>query len=257
MGTLQDRVAFVTGGTAGIGRAIAEAFLEEGCRVVVAGRNAETGQKLLAELGVGDRARFVAADVTKQADVENLVDQAHAWFGRLDIAVLNAGGVGKSAPVREMSDEEWTFEVDLNLNHTFWGIRRSLHHMVPQGSGRILCMSSVEGKRSRPGIAGYAATKAAIISLARAVAHEVGPSGVTVNSICPGLVMTDLVRERGGAGQGLNGVDAVVEKYSREAALQRPVTLAEVAATAVFLAGDAASGITGQAVSVDGGTADY
>jgi 3-hydroxybutyrate dehydrogenase len=257
MGLLQDKVAFVTGGSAGIGRGIAEAFLAEGGRVVVASRNPETGAKLMAELGAADRARFIATDVTKQADVERLVDETHSWFGRLDIAVLNAGGVGKSSPIRDMSDQEWQFEVDLNLNHTFWGMRRSLHHMVPQGSGRILCMSSVEGKRSRPGIAGYAALKAAIISMARAVAHEVGPDGVTVNSLCPGLVMTDLVRDRGGAGQGLSGVDAVVERYSREAALKRPVTAEEVAATAVFLASDAASGITGQAVSVDGGTADY
>lgn len=257
MGLLEGRVAFVTGGSAGIGKAIARSFLAEGCRVMLAGRNTESGEKALAELDAGDRARFTATDVTRREDVERLVDETAAWLGRLDIAVLNAGGVGKSSQIREMTDEEWQFELDLNLNHTFWGIRRSLAHMVPQQSGRILCMSSVEGKRSRPGIGGYAANKAAIISLARAVAHEVGPDNITVNALCPGLVMTDLVSSRGGQGQGLSGVDAVVEKYSREAAIQRPVTLEEVAATAVFLASDHASGITGQAVSIDGGTADY
>jgi 3-hydroxybutyrate dehydrogenase len=257
MGLLDGQVAFVTGGSAGIGRSIAEAFLAEGCRVMIGSRSPETGAKLLAELGAGEMARFTATDVTRREDVERLVDETAGWSGRLDIAVLNAGGVGKSSQIRTMSDEEWQFELDLNLNHTFWGIRRSLDHMVPQKSGRILCMSSVEGKRSRPGIGGYAANKAAIISLARAVAHEVGPDGITVNALCPGLVMTDLVSSRGGQGQGLGGVDAVVEKYSREAALQRPVRLDEVAATALFLASDGASGITGQAVSIDGGTADY
>ena len=257
MGVLEDRVAFVTGGSAGIGRAIAEAFLSEGCRVMIAGRNAEAGEKLLADLGAGDRAQFTATDVTRRVDVDRLVDRTAEWKGRLDIAVLNAGGVGKSSHIREMSDEEWDFELNLNLNHTFWGIRRALKYMVPQQSGRILCTSSIEGKRSRPGIGGYAANKAAIISLARAVAHEVGTDNITVNALCPGLVVTDLVSSRGGRGQGLGGVDAVVEKYSREAAIQRPVTLEEVAATAVFLASDRATGITGQAVSIDGGTSDY
>lgn len=257
MGSLQGKIAVVTGGSAGIGRGIAEAFLAEGAYVVIGSRSQEKGEKTLAELGVGERARFLATDVTRQGDVERLVDAAHDWFGRLDIAVLNAGGVRQSAPILEMTDNEWQFELDVNLNHTFWGLRRSLKHMVAQESGRVICMSSVEGKRGRPGIAGYATNKAAIITLAKAAAHEVGTSGVTVNALCPGLVVTDLVAGRGGAGQGLAGVDAVVEKYSSEAAVGRPVTLDEVASLAVFIAGDAASGITGQALSVDGGTAQY
>ncbi|WP_199542661.1 SDR family NAD(P)-dependent oxidoreductase [Prauserella sp. PE36] len=257
MGSLQGKTAVVTGGSAGIGRSIAEAFLAEGAAVLIGSRSQEKGDKMLAELGAGERARFLATDVTRQEDVERLVDAAHGWFGRLDIAVLNAGGVRQSAPILEMTDDEWQFELDVNLNHTFWGLRRSLGYMVAQSSGRVICMSSVEGKRGRPGIAGYATNKAAIITLVKAVAHEVGKSGVTVNALCPGLVVTDLVADRGGAGQGLAGVDAVVEKYSSEAATGRPVTLDEVASLAVFIAGDAASGITGQALSVDGGTAQY
>jgi 3-hydroxybutyrate dehydrogenase len=257
MTLLQDRVAVVTGGSAGIGRAIVEAYLAEGARVVIGSRNPDTGEKVLAELGAGDRVRFVATDVTRRDDVDRLVDAAHEWAGRLDVTVLNAGGVGKSSHIAEMSDEEWQFELDMNLTHTFRGIRRSLQHMLPQGSGRILCMSSVEGKRGRPGIAGYAANKAAINTLVKAVAHEVGQQGITVNAICPGLVLTDLVADRGGAGQGMSGVDEVIASYTREAATKRTVSRDEVAATAVFLASDAASGITGQAVSVDGGTAHY
>ncbi len=257
MGSLQDKIAVITGGSAGIGRGIAEAFLAEGAYVVIGSRSREKGEKVLAEIGAGERARFIATDVTKQEDVERLVDATHDWFGRLDVAMLNAGGVRQSAPILELTDDEWRFELDVNLNHTFWGLRRSLSYMVNQEFGRVICMSSVEGKRGRPGIAGYAATKAAIITLARAAAHEVGTSGVTVNALCPGLVLTDLVADRGGAGQGLSGVDAVVEKYSSEAAVRRPVTLDEVVSLAVFIASDAASGITGQALSVDGGTAHY
>lgn len=257
MNLLQDRVAVVTGGSAGIGRAIAEAFLAEGAYVMIGSRSPETGEKVLAELGAGDRARFVATDVTRREDVDRLIDAAHGWLGHLDITVLNAGGVGKSSHIAQMSDEEWQFELDMNLTHTFRGIRRSLRHMIEQKSGRILCMSSVEGKRGRPGIGGYAANKAAINTLVKAVAHEVGADGITVNSLCPGLVLTDLVNERGGAGQGMSGVDEVIEAYSREAATKRPVRPEEVAAVALFLASEAASGITGQAMSVDGGTAHY
>ncbi len=257
MGVLENRVAVITGGTAGIGRAIAQAFLDQGALVVIGSRSAESGEKALAELGAGDRARFVATDVTRRADIDNLIDEAQSWKGHLDITVLNAGGVGKSSHIAKMDDDEWQLELDLNLTHTFRGIRRSLHHMLPQGSGRILCMSSVEGKRGRPGIGGYAANKAAISTLARSVAQEVGTDGITVNSLCPGLVMTGLVADRAGAGQGLSGVDEVVEMYSRDAAIRRPVLLEEVAATAVFLVSDAASGITGQAISVDGGTSHH
>lgn len=257
MNLLQDKVAVVTGGSAGIGRAIAETFLAQGAYVMIGSRSPETGEKVLAELGAGDRARFVATDVTQRDDLDRLIDSAHGWLGHLDITVLNAGGVGKSSHIAEMSDEEWQFELDMNLTHTFRGIRRSLKYMIEQKSGRILCMSSVEGKRGRPGIGGYAANKAAINTLVKAVAHEVGTHGITVNSLCPGLVLTDLVNERGGAGQGMSGVDEVIEAYSREAATKRPVTRDEVAAAALFLASEPASGITGQAISVDGGTAHY
>ncbi|UVF79363.1 SDR family NAD(P)-dependent oxidoreductase [Gordonia mangrovi] len=254
---LQDKVAVITGGTAGIGKAIARAFLDEGALVVISGRSAESGEKALAELGAGDRARFVSADVTSRADLDRLIDAAQAWQGRLDITVLNAGGVGKSSQIAVMDDDEWELELNLNLTHTFRGIRRSLKYMLEQRSGRILCMSSVEGKRGRPGIGGYAANKAAITTLTRSVSQEVGTEGVTVNSLCPGLVVTDQVNDRAGKGQGMSGVDEVVASYSREAAIKRPVLPEEVAAAAVFLASDAASGITGQAISIDGGTSQH
>ncbi|WP_213571310.1 SDR family NAD(P)-dependent oxidoreductase [Rhodococcus sp. USK13] len=254
---LQDRVAVITGGSAGIGRAIAQAYLNEGAHVVIGSRSEESGEKVLAELGAGDHARFVATDVTRREDLDRLIDEAHGWHGHLDVTVLNAGGVGKSSHISKMDDDEWQFELDMNITHTFRGIRQSLRHMLPQESGRILCMSSVEGKRGLPGIGGYAANKAAINALVRSVAHEVGTSGITVNSICPGLVVTDQVNDRAGKGQGMSGVDEVIAKYSREAAVGRPVTPEEVSAVAVFLASAAASGITGQNISVDGGTAHY
>jgi NAD(P)-dependent dehydrogenase (short-subunit alcohol dehydrogenase family) len=257
MELLKGKTACITGGSAGIGQGIVAAFLREGARVVIGSRDPEAGARVLAELEAGDRGAFVPADVTRRADVDHLIDQTVSRYGALDIAVFNAGGVRNSAPVINMTDEEWDFEIAINLSHTFWGIRRALHYMTKQGSGRIIAMSSVEGKHAKAGVAGYVATKHAINGLTKAVAKEVGPLGITVNAICPGLVLTDLVRRGGGKGLGLSGLDEVVARYSQDAALGRPVTVEEVVAVAVLLASDAGSGITGACISVDGGTAAY
>ena len=258
MTDLSNKVAFVTGGSAGIGRGIVEAYVRAGARVVIGSRNPDAAAKVADELDVGpNQLRFVQTDATNQHDIEHLVDETFGFWGRLDIAVLNAGGVRNSSRLLDMTDEEWAFEQAINLNHTFWGIRRSLRYMTEQGSGRIIAISSIEGKHAKANVAGYVANKHAINGLVKAVAKEAGPDGITVNAICPGLVLTDLVARGGGKGLGVSGLDAVVEIYSREAALQRPVTIEEVVAMAVFLASDAASGITGALLSVDGGTANY
>lgn len=254
---LVGRVAYITGGTRGIGREVACRLAESGARVVISGRDAEVGRRSAAELADFGEVTFVQADVSLREEIDALVDQTVERYGRLDIAILNAGGVDHSSPVVDMSDEEWQFELDLNLNHTFRGIRRSLRYMIPQRSGRILAMSSVEGKHGKPRIAGYVANKHAINGLVKAVAKEVGPDGITVNAVCPGLVDTDMLRRQAGAGLGLNGAEEVMALYGREAALGRVVTLAEVGAVTAFLASDLAGGITGALISVDGGTAAY
>jgi 3-hydroxybutyrate dehydrogenase len=257
MNVLENKVAVVTGGSAGIGRGIVERYLEEGCSVVFGSRGLDAGTAMVEELDVGDRLRFVQTDVTQKQQVEHLIDQAVATFGRLDIAVLNAGGTGRSRPVVDMPDEEWQLELDLNLNHTFWAMRRALPSMIEQGSGRVISISSLEGKHAKAGVAGYVANKHAINGLTKAVAKEVGTVGITVNAICPGLVLTGLAARGAGQGLGVGGYDAVVDLYSREAALQRPVTVDEVVTVALMLASDAGSGITGALISVDGGTAAY
>jgi NAD(P)-dependent dehydrogenase (short-subunit alcohol dehydrogenase family) len=150
MGKLDDKVACITGGTRSIGRGMADAFLAEGAQVVVNGRDEEKGRRCLEEMGGGDRVAFFPGDASKQETVEGLVDFAVERFGRLDICCLNSGGVQSTAPVAQMTDEEWALEVDWNLNQVFWGMRRSLQHMVPRGSGRILVTSSVEGKLGKP-----------------------------------------------------------------------------------------------------------
>jgi NAD(P)-dependent dehydrogenase (short-subunit alcohol dehydrogenase family) len=256
---LQDKVAVVTGGTAGLGRGIAEAYLAEGAKVVLNGRSQEKGDKVLAELGAGDRAVFRAGDVLKQADVESLIDFAVEHFGRIDILVNNAGGTGDAQPLHLMSDEEWDLNMKWNVYSTFYGTRRALKYMLPQQSGRIINMSSVEGKHGKGVISGYVTAKHAINGLTKSVAKEVGTQGITVNSLCPGLVITDIVRENGprtAAAMGMS-FDEMVDLFSQESAIKRPNTVEEVAAMALLLASDIGAGITGALLSIDGGTAAY
>ncbi|MBI03785.1 MAG: 3-oxoacyl-ACP reductase [Acidimicrobiaceae bacterium] len=254
---LDGRVAAVSGGTRGIGRAIAEAFLDEGASVVINGRSPEKGAAALAEMNGGDRVSFWPGSVADQVVAEGLVDHAVETYGQIDILVCNAGGVRDTAPVVDMSDEEWQYELNLNLNHTFWTTRRALRYMVPQRSGRVLAISSVEGKVAKPNIAGYAANKHGINGFVKSVAREVGVEGITVNAICPGIVVTDMVHERAGRAQGLGGVDELVSFYTAHTALQRPVTVGEIAAFAVHLASDEGAGFSGGTISLDGGDAYY
>ena len=239
---------------------MAEAFVAEGGKVVVNGRDAEKGQRCLAEMDAGDDADFYGGDASKQETVEGLVDFTIERYGQLDICCLNSGGVLNTAPVMAMTDEEWQLEVDWNLNHVFWGMRKALQHMVPRETGRILVTSSVEGKLGKPGIPGYAATKHAVNGLVKAAAQETGTLGITVNAILPGLIETDIVRATGpdsAVAMGLDGYDALIEMFSQESAIKRPNTVEEVAAVAVFLASDSARNITGSLFPVDGGTMPY
>lgn len=260
MGALDGKVACITGGTRSIGRGIADAFLAEGATVVVNGRDTGKGEACLKEMDAGDRAAFFPGDATKQADVEGLVDFTVERFGKLDICCLNSGGVAQTAPIAQMSDEEWALEVDWNLNHVFWGMRRALNHMIPREYGRIIVTSSVEGKLGKPGIGGYTATKHAVNGLVKAAAQEVGTTGVTVNAILPGIIETDIVRETGPASaiaMGLTSYDELIGLFCKESAIQRPNRVEEVGAVAVLLASDAARNMTGCLFPVDGGTLPY
>ncbi len=259
-GTLDGRVACITGGTRSIGRGIAEALYAAGASVVVNGRDAAKGQQCIDEMGGGDRLHFIGGDMTKQADVEGLIDQTIEHYGQLDICVLNSGGVANTAPVHLMSDEEWRLEIDWNLNHVFWGMRRALNHMIPRGSGRILVTSSVEGKLGKPGLPGYVATKHAVNGLVKTAAREVGTLGITVNALLPGLVETDIVKATGPASaeaMGLPSYDSMLELFTQESAIKRCNTAEEVGAVAAFLAGDAARNMTGCLFPIDGGTMPY
>jgi 3-hydroxybutyrate dehydrogenase/3-oxoacyl-[acyl-carrier protein] reductase len=260
MGKLQDRVAVITGGTRGIGRGIAEAYLDEGAKVVVNGRSPEKGRQALEEMKAGDRAHFVAGDVTSQADVEALIDEAATRYGSVDILVNNAGGSDRFALVHELSDEAWQFALDFNLNASFWGTRRALPHMLDRGWGRVIFISSTEGKQaSKAMVSHYITNKHAIHGLTKAVAFEYGPRGITSNAICPGSVETDLTRTVGPDAAEAMGIsyEQFLENYAQESMIKRLNTVEEVAAVAVLLASDEGGGITGAMINVDGGTASW
>ncbi len=256
---LRNRVAAITGGTAGIGRGIAEAFLAEGATVALMARNPDKGAALLQALDVGDRASFHAGDAMRQSDVEGFVAATIATHGRVDILVNNAGGAGDLQPIVELSDQTFDDAMKWNVYSTFWAMRSAIRDMLPRGWGRVINISSTEGKVGKPVFGAYTAAKHAVNGLTKSVAQEVGTQGITVNAICPGLIITDIVRDQGQQTAAAMGktFEEMIDMFSAESALKRPNLVEEVAAVAVLMASEAGAGVTGATWSVDGGTAPY
>jgi 3-hydroxybutyrate dehydrogenase len=256
---LDGKVALVTGGTAGIGRGIAEAFLNEGASVALAARNQGKAEKVLAELGVGDRAAFVQGDSTRREDCDRFVEETVARFGKIDILVNNAGGAARLVPAVDLYDEDWDLCMKWNLYSTFWTSRAALKHMIPQKWGRIINMSSVEGKVGKAVLSPYTAAKHGINGFTKAVAQEVAQDNITVNSLCPGIVITDIVRENGPATAAAMGIswEEMIALYTSESAIKRPIACEEIGEFAVVLASDAGAALTGGCFSIDGGTSAY
>lgn len=257
---LAGKVAVVTGGSRGIGRALVEAFLAEGAAVAFNGRDLAKGERALVELSVGERALFTVGDARSSTDVKALTDAAVARYGRLDIMVNNAGGITAPAPIAELDDAAWANDLTWNLSSVFFGTKHAFAHMLRQGSGTVINISSVEGKTGVGGMAGYVAAKHGVHGLTKSAAAEVGRAGITVNAICPGLILTDAVLNGGpgtAAAMGLT-FDEMVDQVFKSKTLTGQLNTAEqVAAVAVLLASDAGRGITGSFFNVDGGQAPY
>ncbi len=256
---LEGKVAVVTGGTRGIGRGIVEAFVREGAKVVMNGRSEEKGKQALAEMGAGAAVVFVAGDVQKREDCERVVDSAVDQFGRIDILVNNAGGSSNHAPIVDLTDEALDEALRWIVWSTFWCTRRALKHMIPQQWGRIINISSLEGKCGKPGVSIYVTSKHAINGMTKSCAHEVGTMGITVNALCPGGIETDIMANEGAKAAEMMGMtyEEFLAWYAKEAATKRLSEVEDVAAVAVLLASDAGAGITGSLISIDGGTAPY
>lgn len=257
---LEGKVAAITGGTQGIGFAIAKAFLAEGAYVALMGRSQENGAKALAELGAGDRATYFAGNVKTSQAIDAFIADTVERHGKVDIMVNNAGGSeGLTGLLADLSDEVWDDTMKWTLYSTFWGMRAALRDMVPRQYGRIINISSVEGKHGKPVLTPYVAAKHAVNGLTKSVAKEYGMQGITVNAICPGLVITEIIKREGPASAAAMGLsyEGMIDLFAAESAIKRPNLPEEVAAVAVLLASDVAAGITGVTYSVDGGTAAY
>jgi len=258
--TLDRRVAVITGGTRGIGRGIAEAFHAHGGTVVISGKSADKGAQAVDEMGGGDRIHFVACDVRNGAELDSLIDGAAERFGSIDILVNNAGGTDGFNLVHAMTDEAWQNALEWNINAVFRGSRRALNHMIERGWGRIINISSVEGKQgNKAAVSHYITNKHAINGLTKAVAFEYGQQGITCNAICPGAIETDIMKIAGPAAAAQAGIsyEQFLDNYAQESAIKRLNTVDEVAAMALLLAGELGAGITGALLNVDGGTAQW
>jgi NAD(P)-dependent dehydrogenase (short-subunit alcohol dehydrogenase family) len=232
-------VVLITGALTGIGRATALAFAHEGARVVVSGRHDDEGQKLVAELGkLGAEAEFLRSDVRHEDDVRGLVDQTVARFGRLDVAVNNAGTEGKPGLVTEQSTESYAATFDTNVLGTLLSIKHELRVMLAQGHGSIINVSSTFGRMGAPGASVYVASKHAVEGLTKAAALEAAGSGVRVNVIAPGPIETGMLNRFTGTDERKAGLVAGVP-------LKRVGRPEEIAQTIVFVASDKASYITG------------
>ncbi|MBI2298745.1 MAG: 3-oxoacyl-[acyl-carrier-protein] reductase [Armatimonadetes bacterium] len=244
MTDLTGKVAVVTGAGRSIGRAIAEHLAALGCRVVVNNLNAERNAEVVAAIGAaGGEAVGVIGDVTDPAVADACVKAATEQFGRLDIVVNNAG-VARDGLIARMSDEQWHAVIETNLTGAFNLIRAATRVLMRQRSGRIINISSVVGKVGNAGQANYAASKAGLLGLTKAVARELGSRGVTVNAVAPGFIDEGMT-------EGLE--PELRETLQQQIPLGRLGTAADVAATVAFLASDAAGYVTGQTLSVDGG----
>ena len=254
---LSGKVAAVTGGSRGIGRGIAEALLKTGASVAINGRNEGKGQQTVKEIGEDQPLVFIKGDVRKQSEVENFISKTIEKFGQIDILINNAGGSGGFAPVSELTDEAWENAAAWILHSTFWATRAALKDMTQRGWGRIINISSVEGRQAnKENVAHYITFKHAMNGFTKAVAFENGAKGITCNAISPGAVETDLMMEQGPAAAKSMGISYEVFKqnYAQEASIKRLNTTEEISGLAAFLCSELGSGITGAILPVDGGT---
>ena len=255
---LADKLALITGGGRGIGRAIALAFARAGARIAVVARTEAEVARVAEEIKVGCGVETLHApcDVADARDVARVFALVNERFGRgCDILVNNAG-IAESAPLVQTDDELWQRHLGVNLSGTFYCTRAALPAMLARGWGRVINVASIAGKTGAPYIAAYAASKHGVLGLTRAAALEVATKGVTVNAICPGYVDTDMTTRALAnieAKTGRSAADAL-EAIKRQSPQQRLVTPEEVAALALLLASDEGRGINGQAINVDGGT---
>jgi NAD(P)-dependent dehydrogenase (short-subunit alcohol dehydrogenase family) len=244
---MNNPVVLITGGLTGIGRATALAFARKGAKVVVSGRHEDTGKSLVQELrSLGTEAEFVNADVRKEDDVVALVDATVSRFGRLDVAVNNAGTEGQVGPITAQSAQSYAATFDTNVLGVILSMKHEVRVMQAQGSGNIINISSTYGHEGAAGASIYVGSKHAVEGITKSVALEIAKSGIRVNAVAPGPTDTGMLTRFTGTPEN-------------KAALVRGVPMGrlglseELANAIVFVASEEASFITGHILNVDGG----
>ncbi len=252
---LKDRVALVTGGSRGIGKAIARRLAEHGAKVAICSRDAEAARRAADEIApCGGQALAFRADVTEKRDVRNLFRELVGRWGRLHILVNNAG-INARIPMDAEEDAGWLEILRVNLVGTYQVTREALRVMPRHEGGRIINLSSVLGRFGAPGYTAYCTAKHGVIGFTRALALEVVDRGITVNAICPGWVETEMADQ--GMGETAAALGRTKEDFRKQALaavpIQRMLEPKEIADLVVYLASDAAAGMTGQAINLCGG----
>ena len=250
MGRIADKVAVITGGASGIGAAAAEKLLAEGAYVVLGDIQEQAGADMVAALG--DRSRFKVCDVTKEDQVEALIQSAVDEFGRIDVMFNNAGIVGALGPLESTTAEEWQFTLDILLNGVFYGMKHASKHMKKARSGSIISMSSVAGVTGGLGPHAYAAAKHAVVGITRNLAAEVCAFGVRVNCIAPYSVATPMVAQA--YLDDHTDIDSTLKMLTDESPLSgRPGLADDVANAVLWLASDESGYTSGHTLTIDAG----
>jgi NAD(P)-dependent dehydrogenase (short-subunit alcohol dehydrogenase family) len=244
---MNNPVVLITGGLSGIGRAAALAFAKKGANVVVAGRRDEAGNALVKELrSLGSEAEFINTDVRKDDDVRALVDNTVARFGRLDVAVNNAGTEGQVGPITDQTAESYAATFDTNVLGVILSMKHEVRVMQGQGSGNIINISSTYGHEGAAGASIYVGSKHAVEGITKSVALEIAKSGIRVNGVAPGPTDTGMLTRFTATPENKAALAA-------EVPMGRLGLTEELANAIVFIASDQASFITGHILNVDGG----
>ena len=248
MNRLENKVAIVTGGTSGMGKATCKLFAEEGAKVVVAGRRQEQGDAVVAEIREkGGEATFVKTDLSKPEDLENLVARTVETYGGIDV-LINDAAFYSTKPMADLPLDEWNYSWAVNVTAPFYLSKIAIPYMQKRGAGRIVNISSIAGAQSKYGCAAYTSTKHAVLGLTKAIAREYGPT-IRANCIMPGAVMTPMLEPATKTPEGQASIKAMVADSN----VKRVGQPEEIAQVCLFFATDESSFVAGQCVRVDGG----
>jgi NAD(P)-dependent dehydrogenase (short-subunit alcohol dehydrogenase family) len=248
MARFKNKSVLVTGATAGIGRAIAEGFAREGAQLIVTGRNAKAGEALVQHLRqLGAEAEFVAGDAAQEGVAKTWVDAARKRFGKLDIAINNAGVEGDTGPITDQTDANYNQIFDVNVRGVFFALKHQIPALLAAGGGAIVNLSSIAGQIGMAGASLYIASKHAVNGLTRSAALEVAKQGIRVNAVAPGAIQTEMLERFTGRNADYKAGLAAMHPVGRVGNVE------EVSAAVLYLASDDAKFTTGQILPIDGG----